>query len=156
MTPTQTAPNAGARQQVFDAALREARGADVLSEPHRRILENPSSTIVVASALAADFNFIGDNINTHDFCAFVLKNHDARVRDVDAAVTMLLDDTSLDASAITSLANKIAALPSLPRRLAQALQLGEHASATLGAERLAAALRSNARGSRSHENLRII
>jgi len=156
MTPTQTAPNAGARQQVFDAALREARGADVLSEPHRRILENPSSTIVVASALAADFNFIGDNINTHDFSAFVLRNHHARVAAVDAAITALLDDTSLDASAITSLANKIAALPSLPRRLAQALQLGEHASATLGAERLATALRTNTRGSRRDTQMRVI
>ncbi|ULO24259.1 hypothetical protein [Methylocystis sp. SB2] len=129
---------------LFEAALTAARGAEPLSDRHRRALENPPHTAIIdAGAAAADgFVTMGGAVNAHAFAKHMLQEHAERVARVERIVAILNGETALDLYEGPRLVSFVAGLrKGVPRVLTKALRLLPDAHPLGVADALESALR---------------
>jgi hypothetical protein len=110
----------------FDADLTAARGAEPLSDAHRRALELPPRTYIVnvASADADGFSVMGGNVDVHGYAKFLLQLHAERVARVARIVSILNGEAALDLYEGPRLVSFVAGLrKGVPRVLTKALHL---------------------------------
>lgn len=128
----------------FESALAAARGAEPLSEAHKRALMSPPRTFVMdAGAAEMDgFSSIGGNVNVHAFAQHMLEQHAERVTRVERILAILDGNAALDAYEAPRLLSFVAGQRrGIPRELTRALRLTADAHPLGVADALAAALR---------------
>lgn len=110
----------------FESALNAARGAEPLSNAHRRALEHPPHTAIIdAGAAAADgFVTMGGAVSARAFVKHMLQEHAERVTRVQRIVAILNGETALDLYEGPRLVSFVAGLrKGVPRVLTKALRL---------------------------------
>jgi hypothetical protein len=115
-----------ASHSLFEAALTAARGAEALSDAHRRALEQPPHTAIIdAGAASADgFVTMGGAVSAHAFAKHMLQEHADRVARVERIVAILSGETALDLYEGPRLVSFVAGLrKGVPRVLTKALRL---------------------------------
>lgn len=128
----------------FEAAIAAARGAEPLSDKHRRALEQPPHTVIIDAGVAAADGFVsmGGAASAHAFAKHMLQEHAERVARVERIVSILSGETALDAYEAPRLINFVASLRhGVPRVLSKALRLLPDTYPVAAADALAAALR---------------
>ncbi|HEY8127061.1 MAG TPA: hypothetical protein VIF88_16765 [Methylocystis sp.] len=129
---------------TFRSAVIASRGAEPLSEAHKRALMSPPRTFVMdAGAAEMDgFSSIGGNVNVHAFAQYMLSEHAERRARVERIVAVLSGEAALDTYESPRLVSFVAGLRrGVPRELTRVLRLTPDAHPLGVADALAAALR---------------
>jgi hypothetical protein len=152
------APTAPVSFLEFRDAIAAARGASPITERQRHALENPPAHYVIDELDAERDGYFGcrGRTDTRAFAAFILKNHDLRVGNIEEAVASLRDKQALSVERIEWLGREIAPLREIPAALAALLDLGRDPPAAIAADRFEAAAKRIATEAQRNQRARSI
>jgi hypothetical protein len=158
MSNISPAPVAPTSIYEFLDAIKFARGADPITERQRHALRNPPADYRLDPAEAEQDGYFSGRgrIDAKTYAAFVLKNHDARVAHIEAAIAALRDGIALPIERIERLGREIAPLREIPAALAAILDCSATVAPAAAADRFEAAAKKIAASAARNTRARII
>lgn len=142
----------------FLEAIKAARGAEPLTERERHALRHPPQDYKLDPEEAEkDGYFSGrGRVDIKQFGAFVLKNNELRVANIEQAISSIRDKIALPIERIERLGREIAPLREIPDALAALLDLGRDPPAAICADKFEAAAKRIAADAQRNQRARII